>query len=137
MNIIKKDSYKLLLKYIGADDFSHPTYEDQFGHLWKDITLGNSDTPCLYSVSGNDLDGDPMSPIEQSYAFLSAPYHPHKNEFQYMMLSRMQSDCEYYLGYGNRSPRILSNNPQSHINRMKELWLGFPNNEKPEWLTWE
>lgn len=29
------------------------------------------------------------------------------NEFQYKMLDRMKSDCEYYLGYGNRSTKYL------------------------------
>ena len=54
------------------------------------------------------------------------------------MLSKLQSDCEYYLGYGNRSPSILCNHSvQNHIARMKELWNGFPTDQKPEWLTWE
>ncbi len=25
----------------------------------------------------------------------------------------------------------------NHIARMKELWNGFPTDQKPEWLTWE
>ena len=28
-------------------------------------------------------------------------------EFRYRMLSRMKSDCEYYLGYGGRSANHL------------------------------
>ena len=55
-----------------------------------------------------------------------------------MMLSRMQRDCEYFLGYGNRSVTILSeSDPQHHIDRMKELWKELPADGKPEWLTWE
>ena len=27
----------------------------------------------------------------------------HDKKFRYMLLSRMQSDCEYYLNYGNRN----------------------------------
>ena len=51
-------------------------------------------------------------------------------------LSKLQSNCEYYLGYGNRSPSILCNHSvQNHIARMKELWNGFPTDQKPEWLT--
>lgn len=133
----QKDTTMLILEYIGIDDFSCPTYKDQFGHLWKDIDLGNYDTPSLYSVSNNDLDGEPMYPLKQEHSFRPAPYQRNKNEFQYMLLSRMQSDCEYYLGYGNRSPRILSENPQGHIDHMKKLWEDFPAQEKPEWLTWE
>lgn len=29
------------------------------------------------------------------------------NEFQYQMLDRMRSDCEYFLGYGNRCTKDL------------------------------
>ena len=50
------------------------------------------------------------------------------------MLSKLQSDCEYYLGYGNRSPSILCNHSvQNHIARMKELWNGFLTDQKPEY----
>lgn len=136
MNSTQKGTTTLILEYIGRDDFSCPTYKDQFGHLWKDIDLGNYDTPSLYSVSTNELDGEPMSPIRQKYSFRSAPFRRDKNEFQYRLLSRMQSDCEYYLGYGNKNPRILSDNPQGHLNRMKELWSDLPIDGKPEWLTW-
>ena len=53
---------KLNLEYIGQDDFSCPTYMDQKGKIWKDINLGHG-TPSLYSVSGNELDGEPESLI--------------------------------------------------------------------------
>jgi hypothetical protein len=57
-------------------------------------------------------------------------------QFQYMMLSRLQSDCEYFLGYGKRSVRNLwADNIVKHIAEMKRLW-----NEliiKPEWLSLE
>ena len=61
-----------------------------------------------------------------------------KYEFEYMLLGRMRSDCEYYLGYGNRNnSRLYGNDPKQHIDRMKELWKVFPADKKPEWLTWE
>ena len=123
----KKQSV-LTLKFIGIDDFSCPTYEDQYGQL----------TPDLYSTTRNDLDGEPVSHIQQEYTFESEPFRRSPYEFQYMMLSRLQSDCEYFLGYGNRSVTILSgNDPQHHMNRMKELWKELPADGKPEWLTWE
>ena len=123
----EKKQTVLTLKFIGIDDFSCPTYEDQYGRFWKDLNLGKSETPDLYSTT-----------IQQEYTFESEPFRRNPYEFQYMMLSRMQSDCEYFLGYGNRSVTILSeSNPQQHINRMKELWEGLPSDGKPEWLTWE
>lgn len=58
------------------------------------------------------------------------------NQFSYMMLSRLQMDCDYYLGYGNRSEKVLwAGNVDDHIAEMKKLWNSLPKNEKPEWLT--
>ena len=128
----------LVLEHIGMDDFSCPVYKDQFGKLWKDIDLGERDEPNLYSLSFNHMDGEPLHPIRQEHTFHPAPYQRSKHEFEYRMLSKLQSDCEYYLGYGNRSLSILCNNSvQTHIDRMKELWNDFPAAQKPEWLTWE
>lgn len=117
---------KLVLEYTGMDDFSCPVYKDQFGKLWKDIDLGKEPEPNLYSLSFNHIDGEPSHPIQQEYTFHPAPYQRSSYEFEYRMLSKLQSDCEYYLGYGNRSPSILCNHSvQNHIARMKELWNGF------------
>lgn len=134
----EKKSTVLALKFIGIDDFDCPTYEDQYGRFWKDLNLGKSETPDLYSTTRNDLDGEPVSHIQQEYTFEPEPFRRSPYEFQYMMLSRMQRDCEYFLGYGNRSVTILSeSDPQHHMNRMKELWKELPADGKPEWLTWE
>lgn len=134
----KKESTTLVLSFIGIDDFSCPTYKDQYGHFWKDLNLGNSENPDIHAVSFDHMDGEPLSPIRQEYTFESEPFRRNPYEFQYMMLSRLQSDCEYFLGYGNRSVTILSgNDPQHHMNRMKELWKELPIDGKPEWLTWK
>lgn len=59
-------------------------------------------------------------------------------KFRYQLLSRMQGDCNYYLGYGNRSRKALwAENEKEQIEVMKELWNSFANDEKPEWLTWD
>lgn len=58
------------------------------------------------------------------------------NQFRYMLLSRMQSDCKYYLGNGNRQPKHLWVHDEStHIETMRALWLSLP--VAPEWLTME
>lgn len=129
---------KLIMKFIGIDGLSCPTYRDQDGRLWKDLNLGNSENPDLYSVSSNELDGEPESPVRQEYIFDPEPFQRSKYEFQYMMLDRLRSDCDYYLGFGNRNvSRLYDNDPQEHIDHMKELWKGFPEGAKPQWLTWE
>ena len=59
-------------------------------------------------------------------------------KFNYQMLDRLKSDCDYYLGYGNKCKKHLYyKDEQEHINKMKELYNSFPNNKKPEWLTCE
>ena len=57
---------------------------------------------------------------------------------RYMLLSRLQSDCEYYLNYGNRFPGCLwAGNEQKQIEVMIKLHESFNKDEKPEWLTME
>jgi hypothetical protein len=56
--------------------------------------------------------------------------------YEYMLLGRLQTDCDYYLGNGNRCARHLwALGEQQQIAKMKELYEGLP--VKPEWLTWE
>lgn len=43
----------------------------------------------------------------------------HDEQFKYMLLNRLQTDCKYYLGYGNGNER--------HIYDSLKI--------KPEWLT--
>lgn len=55
---------------------------------------------------------------------------------RYTLLSRMQSDCDYFLGNGNRCERRLWGlTVKNHIRYMKILYLILPINSKPEWLT--
>lgn len=58
--------------------------------------------------------------------------------FRYQLLSRMQTDCDYYLSYEHGCAKQLwANNEIDQIYYMKLLWNSFPNDKKPEWLTWE
>jgi hypothetical protein len=60
------------------------------------------------------------------------------NQFTYMMLGRLQSDNDYFLGHGNRSERSLwAGNVDAQIEEMKRLWNSLPENAKPEWLSME
>ena len=50
----------------------------------------------------------------------------------------MQSDCEYYLGNGNHhSKHLWATDEAKHIEYMLELWNSFPEQDKPEWLSYE
>lgn len=62
----------------------------------------------------------------------------HDNKFKYQLLSRLQMDCNYYLGYGNRSNNILwSGSEKDHIEDMRALYQSFQPEDRPEWLTAE
>ena len=60
------------------------------------------------------------------------------NKSNYMMLSRLQQDCEYFLGYGNRNDKNLwAGSAREQIDRMKEIYNSFPDEKKPEWISME
>lgn len=60
-------------------------------------------------------------------------------KFNYMLLNRMQNDCDYYLGNGGRNAKhsLWAQDEQAQIDKMRELWDGFADNAKPEWLSME
>lgn len=61
-----------------------------------------------------------------------------EDSYRYQLLSRLKSDCDYYLNYGNRNPNTLwAEGEEEQIATMKVLWNSFPDEDKPEWLTWE
>jgi len=128
------------MEFKGLDDWNRPVYKCiENGILWKDITLGN-EKPELYSCS-NTFDGEPDCPIkiksDLEIHFINQ-YTKNRNKFNYMMLDRLQSDCKYYLGNGNRNKKNLYyGDEKKHIDEMKKLYNNFPDNEKPEWLTYE
>lgn len=58
------------------------------------------------------------------------------HKLDYQLLDRCKSDCEYFLGGGNRQKKHLwGGNIEDHIRKMKDLYCLLP--EKPEWLTFE
>ena len=51
----------------------------------------------------------------------------------YMLLGRLQADCEYFLGNGNRKEKHLwAGNVNEQILKMKEIYSSL--DEKPEWI---
>lgn len=128
------------MEFIGVDFWERPVYKCiENGHLWKDVSLGMSDTPELYSSSNNEFDGEPSSPIKSDLIVVyKTKYEENPNRFNYMMLDRLRIDCDYYLGYGNRNKsRLCGGNVKEHIEKMKELHNSFPEGQKPDWLTYE
>ncbi|WP_293195589.1 LPD11 domain-containing protein [Ottowia sp.] len=74
------------------------------------------------------MDANMQNPME------SPPEEPDK--FNYQLLARLQQDCEYYLGHGNRAKKHLwAGDEVEQIQKMKEIYALLP--EKPEWITLE
>lgn len=56
--------------------------------------------------------------------------------FKKDMLCRLKSDCDYFLGMGNRNVNNLwSKDVYEHIRCLKALWHSLPRNEKPFTFT--
>ena len=53
-------------------------------------------------------------------------------EFEYMLLSRLQSDCYAFIEYGGK---LWGIEPQTHADKMVELYNQLK--IKPEWLTFK
>ena len=126
------------MKFLGIDNWDRPVYQCvETGVLWKDITLG-SENPELYSCQ-NSFDGEPDCPIKSNLEIhFENQYSEDVNKFNYMMLSRLKGDCEYYLLHGNKNKKHLYYpDEQKHIDEMKMIHRNFADDEKPEWLTYD
>ena len=55
------------------------------------------------------------------------------DEFKYMMLSRMQSDCKYAIDNDANNQLWVKNDPKTHCALMRELFDAVP--ETPDWIT--
>jgi hypothetical protein len=139
-NIEKKT---MILEFLGMDDWSRPVYKNQEGRFFKDINCDNSPLD-LCTASG--FDGEPDTPITyiERYKDVEVIITGRENEpseeekVNYMMLSRLKGDCDYFLGHGNRNAgRLWAGNVKEQIEKMKRLHDGFASDKKPDWLTYD
>lgn len=78
---------------------------------------------CIALDGNGDFDGKkPFVPL----------YKRNKFRFEYMILSRLKMDCDYYLGNGGGT-NLWGVTVKEHIAEMRRLYDLVP--EKPEWLT--
>ncbi|MFY0516524.1 LPD11 domain-containing protein [Lysinibacillus sp. UGB7] len=132
---------KLKLTYIGTDDWSRPVFESEEGRIFKDLNCGEGQ---LDLCTAGSFDGEPNTPIyyiekykNVEFEILGMEEQPTPGEkLNYMMLGRLQSDCDYYLGHGGRNEkRLWAGNVSEQIAKMKELYNSFNDDKKPEWIT--
>lgn len=127
------------MEFIDRDFWSRPVYKCiETGILWKDINCGDCEVIDLYSCQ-NSFDGEPDCHIKSDLNIVfKTKYEKNPNSFTYMMLGRLESDCKYYLGNGNRyAPHLWALDEVKQIEEMKKLYNSLPNDQKPEWLTME
>ena len=60
-------------------------------------------------------------------------------EYKYMLLDRLKQDCEYFLGNGNGNAEhsLWAKDIDEQIEKMKEIYNSFSEEEKPDWITLE
>lgn len=74
--------------------------------------------------------------INLSESIMSSIKESDDKKFRYSMLGRLESDCKYFLGNGQRNEKHLwAGNVEKQIAKMRELHNSFADDEKPEWLT--
>lgn len=92
--------------------------------------IGNNSQSELHAeISSDDveIDNDKTSEHDENTIVKS-------QKAEYMLLSRLKQDCDYYLGNGGRNARHLwAATPEKQIQKMKELHSTLV--VKPEWLS--
>ena len=145
---------KMKLKRIGENAWGYMAYQDmETGKFYLDLNYGSSDVLDLHTCSpSDDFDGEPGFPIKREYEIVNPVTEREKREkqckFQYMMLSRLQSDCVGFFGRDEDESSHMDCRYQNEhfiwgkdirklVSEMKRLWDEIPEDLKPEWLTRE
>jgi len=141
------------VQFFKVDDWGRPVFQSLdnkkvfFGSCEKLFGYSESENEILKTVSVDDLvyfgtsfNCEPMgteagdleivrkTPVEDTVTLTD------NDKFNYMLLGRMKSDCEYFLGYGERYlGRPEGGSVEAHIKEMRELYAKLP--VPPEWLT--
>ena len=119
----EKDTALWLAKEYGAGDTSQPLQ----------ISVGNSE-PVILSWSNVQRRIAHLIKADKFFTQQEKTVLEHNQEYQ--LLDRLRSDCEYFLGAGNRAEKHLwTGSVRAQISKMRELYDTLP--EKPEWLTKE
>lgn len=131
------------VKYIGfgGDCIEYPCYEDENGKIYFDCNEGknglNLCTGAYRHPEDGDICGEPNMEVTEPVE-CDEPFKRHPREFDYKLLSRLQSDCEYFLGNGNGYiGHLYYKDIDIHCDEMKKLHESFSDKDKPEWLTLE
>ena len=59
----------------------------------------------------------------------------HDESFRYQMLSRMQSDCDYFINYGRDTKFLWAGSISKQVEYMNAIYNSFTDDKKPEWIN--
>ncbi len=129
------------VKYVGFGGYMEvPCYEDENGKLYFDENDGRNGLNLYtgaYRTEWGEICGEPSYRVTEPVE-CDNPFIRDQREFDYMMLSRLQSDCKYFLGNGDGyEGHLCYKEVNRHCDEMKKIWNSFAGDEKPEWLTLE
>ena len=109
-----------------------PEQQKEFKQRLKDLQLLDDDESNLQSA----IQSYRNHYIQEFESYTKKEENNTDLEYRYMLLDRLRSDCEYFLGNGNRNEKHLwAGSVDAQINEMKKIWNSLK--EKPEWLTME
>ena len=117
-------------------------YEDEDGNLYCENGNYNiGDVNLMYCTK--DF-GEPLGNVKdiERYELINNPkddpnYLRRKShQYEYMMLSRLESDCKYFLGNGNGFlGHLYYRDIDKHIAEMKKIYEAFLDQDKPKWIS--
>lgn len=141
-------------------------YKNEYGNVWSLVLRREEeqDSPFIFAIEGNKVgtnetwsrrytsmeqallhivnDFNENANIEnkyndlQDYIFKEDRENPRK--LDYMMLDRLRTDCDYFLGNGNGYlGHLYYKDVDKHIEEMKKIYESFTDEEKPEWISLE
>lgn len=99
------------------------------------------------TLSTHDTDKETMtiSSVSKDMSASSKEIKEHNTPVKedYQLLSRLQADCEYYLGACAKNQvdmdaaqkHLWAGTIEGQIDKMKELYQSFPESKKPEWIS--
>nr|DAR20331.1 MAG TPA: Large polyvalent protein-associated domain 11 [Caudoviricetes sp.] len=127
------------VKYVGFGGYMEvPCYEDENGKLYFDENDGRNGLNLYtgaYRTEWDEICGEPCNRVTEPIE-CDDPFVRHPRERDYMLLDRMRSDCNYFLGNGNGyEGHLWGGSVEVICDEMERIWNSLE--EKPEWLSLE
>lgn len=141
------------------------TYKNYNGNDWSFVLRREEEQyyPFIFALEGNKLGTNEMlsrrytsieqailhivncfnenSEIQNKYSdlqdyILNADERENPRKYNYMMLDRLRTDCDYFLDNGNGFlGHLYYKDVNKHIEEMKKIYGSFSEQEKPEWIS--